>query len=53
MSKIVKITGVSPLDASQRAEALQELQNEATTEELLKLKKAIHNPELRGMLKMI
>lgn len=53
MAKNLIITGNNPMDEVSRFEALQKLQLEATTTELIKLKKAIDDPQLRNMLKMI
>lgn len=41
------------LEKAQRKECLELLEKEATTEELLKLAKAIKRPDLRAMLKLI
>lgn len=53
MAKNLTISGNNPTDELKRYNALVALQKEGTTEELVKLQKAIKNPELRNMLKMI
>lgn len=53
MSKTVTIKGNGILDEQNRVEALQYLQDNATTEELIKLKKLAQNPTMRAMLKSI
>lgn len=49
----ITIKGKNTLDEMTRTDALQSLQNAATTEELVKLKKAINRPELRKMLSFV
>lgn len=44
---------MSNLEKDQRKECLQLLAKEATTDELLKLAKAIKRPDLRSMLNLI
>lgn len=44
---------MSHLEKAQRKECLEKLSQEATTEELLKLVKAMNDPQLRSMLSMI
>lgn len=44
---------MSNLEKAQRKDCLEKLEKEATTEELLKLVKAMRDPSLRNMLKMI
>lgn len=51
MPKTITIKGNGAMDEAQRAEALQYLQNEASTAELLKLKKLASDPQMRSLLK--
>lgn len=51
MPKTITITGNGAMDEAQRAEALQYLAKEATTDELIKLKKLASDPQMRSLLK--
>lgn len=51
MKKTITITSSNAIDAEMRAECLQYLANNATTEELIKLKKLAENPAMRALLK--
>jgi hypothetical protein len=53
MAKNITIKGTSPADELKRYNALSAINKEATTEELTKLQRAMNDPNLRGMLKMI
>ena len=53
MAKNVAVTGNNPADELKRYNAISAISKAATTEELVKLQKAINDPSLRGYLKMI
>lgn len=53
MAKNLTITGKGAADELKRYNALSALQKAADTDELVKLQKAIKDPNLRGYLKMI
>lgn len=53
MAKNLLITGNGMVDEQSRYEALEALQIEGSTEELVKLQKAIKNPMYRNLLKSI
>lgn len=53
MAKSLSISGQNPADELKRYNAIAALQKGATTEELTKLQKAMNDPNLRSMLKMI
>ncbi len=53
MAKTITITGNGSLDTAQRAEALQYLNNELTTDELMKLKKFTGDPQMRSLFKSL
>lgn len=51
MAKTITIKGNGALDEAQKAEALQYLADNATTPELMKLKKLASDPSMRSLLK--
>lgn len=53
MAKNITIKGNNPADELKRYNAMSAINKEATTEELVKLQKAMKDPSLRGYLKMI